>query len=75
MIKVKFRFYSSGYDYILSVFAYLKTAEGVKIQPARIEAGRLKYVIEYLAGAANFHLVIPIFMNVTVTNRTIDKPA
>jgi hypothetical protein len=40
-----------------------------------IEAGRLKYVIEYLAGAANFHLVLPIFMNATVANRTIDKPA
>ena len=40
-----------------------------------MEAGRLKYIIEYLAGAANFHLVIPIFMNVTVANRAIDKPA
>jgi len=40
-----------------------------------MEAGRSKYIIEYLAGAANFHLVIPIFLNVAIANRTIDKPA
>jgi hypothetical protein len=40
-----------------------------------MEAGRLKYVIEYLAGAANFHLIFPIFMNDSVANRAIDKPA
>jgi hypothetical protein len=36
---------------------------------------RLKDAIENLAGAANFHLIIPTFVNAAVTDRTIDKPA
>ncbi len=39
------------------------------------ERGRLKNARKYLTGAANFHLVFPVFVNLTFANRTIDKPA
>ena len=41
----------------------------------KIKGGRLKDPRKYLTGAANFHFVIPIFVNAAFANRTIDKPA
>jgi hypothetical protein len=37
--------------------------------------GKLQITGEYLTGAAHLHFIFPVTMNLTVANRSIDKPA
>ena len=36
---------------------------------------RLKGAFEHVTGTADFHFVVPVFVNVAIANRTVDKPA